>query len=103
MFAAAGGAARRFSLLLLDDDETYVGDWAADCAWPANIPGNWANAPRLPGRLRLATGALFFEPDDARVPIARCVCGTVCVCVAVCVLSDNMVFCGGLGKGQGLA
>jgi hypothetical protein len=40
--------------------------------WPASIEGNWSGAERLPGRLRLATKSLFFEPDDVRVPIVRC-------------------------------
>jgi factor associated with neutral sphingomyelinase activation len=70
MFAAhrPGG---RFSPLLLEEGEEYVADWLASCAWPAGVPGAWAGAPPLPGRLRLATRALFFEPDDARAPIVR--------------------------------
>lgn len=39
--------------------------------WPSAIEGNWSSAERLPGRLRLASKSLFFEPDDVRVPIAR--------------------------------
>lgn len=62
---------RRFSLLLLEEGEQYVGDWGASAAWPAGVAGNWSAAPRLPGRLRLASKSLFFEPDDARVPIVR--------------------------------
>jgi hypothetical protein len=78
-------AGKRFSLLLLEDEEFYVADWVASCGWPAGVPGNWGGAARLPGRLRLATKSLFFEPDDARVPIVRCGCwqaagGRVCTC-----------------------
>jgi hypothetical protein len=83
-------AAKRFSLLLLDDEEDYVGDWGVDCTrWPPDVPGNWMqqrqmqqqgpHAPpthpnhqeQLPGRLRLCTKSMFFEPDDVRVPIVR--------------------------------
>ncbi|KAF8059207.1 lvsF [Scenedesmus sp. PABB004] len=64
-------AAKRFSLLLLEDEEDYVADWVASCAWPADVEGNWQGAAALPGRLRLATRSLFFEPDDVRVPIVR--------------------------------
>lgn len=62
---------RRFSLLLLEEGEQYVGDWGASAAWPAGVAGNWSAAARLPGRLRLASKSLFFEPDDTRVPIVR--------------------------------
>lgn len=62
---------RRFSLLLLDEGEDYVGGWGAAATWPSSVAGNWAAAPRLPGRLRLASKSLFFEADDARVPIIR--------------------------------
>lgn len=72
MFASRRKLAKRFSLLLLEDEEDYVGDWVATCAWPDAVPGNWQGAPRLPGRLRLATRSLFFDPDDVRVPIVRC-------------------------------
>lgn len=68
----AARSPRRFSLLLLEEGEDYVGDWAASAAWPAAVAGNWSGAPRLPGRLRLASKSLFFEPDDTRVPIVRC-------------------------------
>lgn len=71
MFSGATQAARRFSLLLLDEGERYAGDWVATARWPPGVAGNWQRAPRLPGQLRLATKSLFFEPDDARVPIVR--------------------------------
>jgi factor associated with neutral sphingomyelinase activation len=64
-------AAKRFSLLLLEDEEAYIADWVASCKWPAAVEGNWQGLARLPGRLRLCTRSLFFEPDDVRVPIAR--------------------------------
>ena len=66
-----GHRARRFSLLLLEEGEDYVGDWVATAVWPPSVPGNAAGAPTLPGRLRLASKSLFFEPDDPRCPIAR--------------------------------
>jgi factor associated with neutral sphingomyelinase activation len=64
--------AKRFSLLLLEDEENYVADWAASCKWPSSVEGNWQGLAALPGRLRLCTKSLFFEPDDVRVPIVRC-------------------------------
>ena len=64
--------ARRFSLLLLEEGEDYVADWEVACQWPAGVAGNWAAQPRLAGRLRLCSKSLFFEPEDTRVPIARC-------------------------------
>lgn len=73
--------ARRFSLLLLEEGEDYVDDWAAVCRWPRTVKaGSWhpGDAP-LQGRLRLASKSLFFEPEDARVPVVRCACtgGTI--------------------------
>lgn len=70
MFARRKGA-KRFSLLLLEDEEDYVADWVASAVWPDGVEGNWSGAQQLPGRLRLATRSLFFEPDDVRVPIVR--------------------------------
>ena len=67
----AARSPQRFSLLLLEESEDYVGDWAASAVWPATVDGNWSGAPRLPGRLRLASKSLFFDPDDTRVPIVR--------------------------------
>jgi factor associated with neutral sphingomyelinase activation len=64
-------ATKRFTLLLLEDEEDYVADWVVSCSWPADVPGNWQSAPQLPGRLRLCTKSLFFDPDDVRVPIVR--------------------------------
>jgi factor associated with neutral sphingomyelinase activation len=69
--------AKRFSLLLLEDEEDYVADWAASCKWPSSVEGNWQGLEALPGRLRLCTKSLFFEPDDVRVPIVRWVCARV--------------------------
>ncbi|KAG2501969.1 hypothetical protein HYH03_000465 [Edaphochlamys debaryana] len=72
MFGGRAARARRFNLLLLEDEEDYVQDWVVLCAWPGErVAGNWARAPLLPGRVRLATRSLFFEPDDVRVPIVR--------------------------------
>jgi factor associated with neutral sphingomyelinase activation len=65
-------AAKRFNLLLLEEEEYYVADWVASCNWPSSISGNWQGAQSLPGRLRLCTKSLFFDPDDIRVPIVRC-------------------------------
>eukprot|EP00775_Hariotina_reticulata_P008774 gene8774-8953_t len=64
-------AAKRFSLLLLEDEEDYIADWVASCKWPDAVEGNWQRLACLPGRLRLCTRSLFFEPDDVRVPIVR--------------------------------
>lgn len=64
----------RFSLLLLEEGEDYVADWVAACTgWPVAVTGNWSGAAALPGRLRLGSKSLFFEADDVRVPIVRCV------------------------------
>jgi hypothetical protein len=41
------------------------------CRWPAEVTGSWQGAVPLEGRVRLATRALFFDPDDVRVPIVR--------------------------------
>lgn len=71
MFATRRKAAKRFNLLLLEEEEYYVADWVASCNWPASVAGNWQGAPSLPGRLRLCTKSLFFDPDDVRVPIVR--------------------------------
>lgn len=51
--------------------EDYVDDWVATCKWPASVSGNWQQVPQLPGRIRLCTKSIFFEPDDVRVPIVR--------------------------------
>lgn len=64
-------AAKRFNLLLLEEEEYYVADWVASCKWPSSVAGNWQGAESLPGRLRLCTKSLFFDPDDVRVPIVR--------------------------------
>lgn len=71
MFTTRRKAAKRFNLLLLEEEEYYVADWVASCKWPASVAGNWQGAPSLPGRLRLCTKSLFFDPDDVRVPIVR--------------------------------
>ena len=69
----APGAPPRFSLLLLEDGEDYVDDWVATAEWPATIPGGGAGVGggEVPGRVRLASRSLLFEPDDARSPIVR--------------------------------
>lgn len=65
-------APKRFSLLLLEEGEDYVEDWVAEARWPSNVSGNWQGLPKLPGRLRLCSKSIFFEPDDVRNPIVRC-------------------------------
>ena len=64
--------ARRFSLILLEEGEDYVGDWLCKCGWPSAIAGNWQSLESINGTLRLCSKSLFFEPEDVRVPIARC-------------------------------
>ncbi|CAK0760340.1 hypothetical protein CVIRNUC_002763 [Coccomyxa viridis] len=64
-------APKRFSLLLLEEGEDYVDDWVASVAWPPAVSGNWQSSPKLPGRLRLCSKSIFFEPDDVRIPIVR--------------------------------
>ena len=64
-------APKRFSLLLLEEGEDYVDDWVASVAWPPAVSGNWQSLPKLPGRLRLCSKSIFFEPDDVRIPIIR--------------------------------
>lgn len=49
-----------------------MADWEATCQWPASVSGNWQGQPKLAGRLRLCSKSVFFEPEDTRVPIARC-------------------------------
>lgn len=63
--------AKRFNLLLLEEEEDYVADWVASCKWPSVVEGNWQGLASLPGRLRLCTKSMFFDPDDMRVPIVR--------------------------------
>ena len=65
-------APKRFSLLLLEEGEDYVEDFVAEARWPSNVSGNWQGLPKLPGRLRLCSKSIFFEPDDVRSPIVRC-------------------------------
>lgn len=66
----------RFSLLYLDDDDHYLEDHGArllPCAalWEALGHAGGGAPPPLKGRLRVSTRALFFEPDDALVPVLR--------------------------------
>jgi hypothetical protein len=92
--------AKRFSLLLLEDEEDYVADWAASCKWPSNVEGNWQGLAALPGRLRLCTKSLFFEPDDVRAPIVRYVsCDmTMCLHCARCVAHSTAECCHIVGR-----
>lgn len=89
MFSGATQAVLRFSLLLLEEGELYLEDFVATARWPPSLPGNWQRLSRLPGQLRLCTRSLFFEPDDVRVPIVRCVLWLrlphVCACLAAAV------------------
>ena len=71
MFGGPRKALKRFSLLLLEEGEDYVDDWVAAVVWPAAVSGNWQGVPKVPGRLRLCSKSIFFEPDDVRIPIAR--------------------------------
>ena len=71
MFGGPRKAPKRFNLLLLEEGEEYVDDWVAAVVWPAAVSGNWQGLPKLPGRLRLCSKSLFFEPDDVRIPVAR--------------------------------
>ena len=79
MYRAAAGP--RFTLLLLEEGEDYVADFNAFCAAPGVLwrpeadqtAGLRAPAPRrVHGKLRLCTKSLFFDSDDASVPILRC-------------------------------
>lgn len=70
MFGQRRGG-KRFTLLLLEEGEDYVQDWVGTCVWPSAVSGNWQGLPQLPGRIRLCTRSVFFEPDDVRVPIVR--------------------------------
>ena len=66
--------AKRFTLLLLvEEEEDYVADFVATCTWPAAVPGNVQQTRSIPGSLRLCSRSLFFDPDDVRIPIVRCV------------------------------
>lgn len=63
--------AQRYSLCLLDEGEDYVAMWIGTCAWPKTVAGNWQCLEQLHGNIRLCSKSLFFEPDDARIPIVR--------------------------------
>ena len=79
----AGGApaAKRFSLLLLEEGEGYLGDALGACRPPPGVlgagaggggGGTPAGSPgELPGRVRVGSFSLVFEPDDARWPVVR--------------------------------
>lgn len=80
-------APKRFSLLLLEEGEDYVDDWVGGVVWPAAVSGNWQGLPKLPGRLRLCSKSIFFEPDDVRIPIVRYV-STVYALTASCMTEE---------------
>lgn len=61
----------RFTLLLLEENEIYLGNWVASCQWPLSSESTFQKANQLSGTLRLCSKSLFFEPDDARLAIAR--------------------------------
>lgn len=80
------GFAQRFTLLLLEEGEDYVSDYNAYCYAPG-ILTDLGQAPsqiqeasftlpgpgqRVHGKLRLCTKSIFFDADDASVPILRC-------------------------------
>lgn len=99
-------AAKRFSLLLLEEEESYVADWVATCKWPSNISGNWQGAAALPGRLRLCTKSLFFDPDDVRVPIVRWVSPVSLLCmqlVGSCCVCQVPQACRAAGQALGVS
>lgn len=64
-------SSQRFTLLLLEENESYVGNWVAQCHWPLSSESTFQKANKLAGTLRLCSKSLFFEPDDVRLPIAR--------------------------------
>lgn len=55
----------RFNLLLLEDGELFFEDYAAIL----HMPGQ--NRKQLPGRLKVASKNLIFEPDSWQYPIFR--------------------------------
>lgn len=65
-----GSRTARFSLLLLEEGEQYLHDWTATAAWPEGFARAHA-ASTEPGRLRLCSKSIFFEPDQAKLPITR--------------------------------
>lgn len=79
------GFAQRFTLLLLEEGEDYVSDYNAYCYAPG-ILSDLGKKPtqiqeasftlpalnqRVHGKLRLCTKSIFFDADDASVPILR--------------------------------
>lgn len=84
---------QRFTLLLLEEGEDYVSDYNAYCYAPGvlsdlgkppvqiqessfTLP---APSQRIHGKLRLCTKSIFFDADDASVPILRCAATALCV------------------------
>lgn len=87
------GLTQRFTLLLLEEGEDYVSDYNAYCYAPGvlselskppiqiqettfTLP---APSQRVHGKLRLCTKSIFFDADDANVPILRW--ATTCLCM----------------------
>lgn len=66
-----GTRTTRFSLLLLEEGEQYLQDWTAAAKWPEGFAKAHADSTE-PGRLRLCSKSIFFEPDQAKLPVTRC-------------------------------
>ena len=66
-----GTRTTRFSLLLLEEGEQYLHDWTAAAKWPEGFAKAHVNSTE-PGRLRLCSKSIFFEPDQAKLPVTRC-------------------------------
>ncbi|KAK9867241.1 hypothetical protein WJX84_011140 [Apatococcus fuscideae] len=65
-----GTRTTRFSLLLLEEGEQYLHDWTASAEWPEGFAKAHAKSTEA-GRLRLCSKSIFFEPDQAKLPITR--------------------------------
>ena len=73
----------RFTLLLLEEGEDYIADYNAYCRAPAWLwtrsqdgaatqqSNSSSRQARVHGKLRLCTKSVFFDSDDAAVPIVR--------------------------------
>ncbi|KAK9869069.1 hypothetical protein WJX84_001880 [Apatococcus fuscideae] len=65
-----GTRSARFSLLLLEEGEQYLNDWTASASWPQGFLKATTSVAE-PGRLRLCSKSIFFEPDQIKLPIVR--------------------------------
>jgi hypothetical protein len=75
----------RFTLLLLEEGEDYISDYNAYCRAPGvlwkgeegkstNSSGLQYHDRKAHGKLRLCTKSVFFDSDDASIPILRYAC-----------------------------